>query len=519
MESQEHHMPVDSESVTSQFPAGDKSTRGTREVWGVTLFMLGFLLVNLITASRYPFVWIDEVMYSDPGVNLYLGKGFTSTAWYVQPSNEFWAGNVPLHSALLCVWLKVFGFSITAVRSINYFYFIAAGLLLWRACIRLGLIKTSWARLLLLALMAGGYSLIFSYRSGRPDCLALLVVCGLVCCFAMKPSARRQLGFLFLGTLSPWVGLQLLPLIVVASALLLLYLGRTVLPVVVATVAGATTGVLALVLFYASHGVFAGFLKSIKQHTTVGVMEMLAGGQFRHSNFIPKDFSFIILLTLAVALVVHQFRSGAFKRTSVLSFGLVYSLALSTALVASGKFPTYYGWMTYVPLSVCLCSTLSEIAVRRKLFIASLAFIWTAVSVGISLNLMTAAYDWKERAYANVENLVQENVLTTDWMYGEFATYYAAKTRAARVFMPYYLPAMLNSEKTRINVLVIAPKNFDEVTKTIGGDWASTGKKFVPERSGFLGTRVNLGFLSTQNYHLEVYRRTDATLRNRAPLD
>jgi hypothetical protein len=76
--------------------------------------------------------------------------------------------------------------------------------------------------------------------------------------------------------------------------------------------------------------------------------------------------------------------------------------------------------------------------------------------------------------------------------------------------MPYYLPAMLSSEKSRINVLMIAPQNFEEVTKNIGGHWVSTGRRFVPGRSGFLGTRINLGFLSTQNYHLEVYRRTDA---------
>src|SRR5215471_14715245 len=88
------------------------------ETWCVILFWLCFLLFNLATASRYPFVWTDEVMYADPAVNLYLGHGFTSTAWYAQPSNEFWAGNVPLHSTLLFLWLKIFGFSITTIRSL-----------------------------------------------------------------------------------------------------------------------------------------------------------------------------------------------------------------------------------------------------------------------------------------------------------------------------------------------------------------------------------------------------------------
>ena len=102
------------------------------EKWGVGLLLAAFLAFNLLTATRYPFVWIDEVMYADPAVNFLLGHGFTSSAWYAQPSGEFWAGNVPLHSALLWVWMKVFGFSITAVRSINYAYLVAVCLLAWR---------------------------------------------------------------------------------------------------------------------------------------------------------------------------------------------------------------------------------------------------------------------------------------------------------------------------------------------------------------------------------------------------
>src|SRR5580658_8324525 len=105
--------------------------------------------MNLLTGVRYPFVWIDEVMYADPAVNLYLGNGFTSSAWYVQHADEFWAGNVPLHSALLYLWLKAFGFSILSVRSINYAYWMASALLLWRACLRLSLVAASLARVLL----------------------------------------------------------------------------------------------------------------------------------------------------------------------------------------------------------------------------------------------------------------------------------------------------------------------------------------------------------------------------------
>jgi len=480
------------------------------ETWCVALFALGFLLFNLVTSTRYPFVWIDEVMYSDPAVNLFLGNGFTSSAWYIQHAGEFWAGNVPLHSLLLCGWMKLFGFSILAVRSINYVYLIGGCLLLWRACLRLNLVATSRARLLLLGLVAGGYSVIFSYRSGRPDCLALLVVCAFIYAHSLERRWRRNLVYFLLGLLSPWVGLQLLPLLAVGGILLLFYLGWNFLPQLGAAYGGVAVGLATLVSFYVSHGVFGQFLKSIRQHTAVGLFQMLARGEFRHSNLIPKDFSFMILFLLAVALAVRQFRRGTFK--SALSFGLVYSIALSITLVLSGKFPTYYGWMTYLPLSLCVCAALAQARPDGALPRLSGILLAAAIGVGVLLNAATAAYDWKDRDYANVEKLVRENVTGSDWMYGEFSTYYAAKGRVARTFMPMYLPSFLPDEKERVTVLLVAPKDLEEVTNVIGGNWVSTGKRFVPERSGFLGTKMKMGFLSTQNYELEVYRRAEHSL-------
>ena len=123
------------------------------------------------------------------------------------------------------------------------------------------------------------------------------------------------------------------------------------------------------------------------------------------------------------------------------------------------------------------------------------------------LHGITAADDWRERDYANVNKIVDQNVRDNDWLYGDFSTYYAGKLKAERTFMPLYLAAFLPSEAERISVLVIAPQDLNEVTNVIGGNWVATGKKFVPERDGFWAARRNMGFLSTQNYQLEVYRR------------
>lgn len=489
-------------------PGGSETRRGGRgEAWGVGLLLLGFAAVNLLTATRYPFVWIDEVMYADPAVNLYLGHGFTSSAWYVQSSQEFWAGNVPLPSLSLFLWMKLFGFSILTIRSFNYGCLIACGWLLWRSCLRLELVASARMRLLLLGLVVGGYSVIFAYRSARPDGLAMLVACLFLYAHGARREWRALLSFFILGLAAPWAGLQLLPLLGAGGLLLLLYLGRPFLPRLLAAWGGVAVGLGALVCFYAAHGVLGQFLKSIRQHTGVGFLEMLLSGHFRHHNVIPKDFSFMVLLLLAVLLVLWQFQRGAFRPRSMLGFGVVWSVVISLVLLLAGKFPTYYGWMTYIPLSLCVCATLPSDSLTGLMAWVARLLIAAAVLAGVGLHAVTAAYDWPERDYGHVEKLVTENVSASDVMYGEFATYYAAKSRAAKVFMPFYLPAFRPDEKAEVSVLVIYPSSLAEVTNLIGGAWVDTGRGHTPRRAPLFGAEWGMGFLGVPDYRLEVYRR------------
>ena len=448
-------------------------------------------------------------MYSDPAVNLLLGHGFTSSAWYAQASDEFWAGNVPLHSALLFLWLKLFGFSITAVRSLNFVCFAAACLLAWRTSARLGLIVTARARLLFLFLLLGGYSVIFSYRSGRPDVLAMLVVAGLFFAQSLAKHWRRGATYLALGIAAPWVGLQLLPLLGVGGLLSLLFAGRRMFPRLVAVGLGAIAGLGSLVAFCKSNGVWEQFLRSTGQHTGVGFLGLLAGGHLRHSNLLPKDFSFWPVFALAVALAVFLVTKRHFRWRSPLSFGLVYAVVLSLALVLTGKFPTYYGWMTYAPLCLCVCATLSQTKLPAVVRLAGGTLLIAAVGAGLGLHAAAALSDWSDRAYRPVESFVRRTLAHDDWVLGEHGVYYAAKPFVARLLLPYHLPAMRDEEKRRLTALVLAPAMLGETTNAIGGNWISTGARIKPRRRGLFGTDWKYGFLSMPNYELEVYRRAE----------
>src|SRR4051794_38754213 len=83
----------------------------------ILVLTIVFLIANLLTASLSPTVWVDEVLYADPAIRLLERGTFSSSGWYAQSKEEFWAGNVPLHQILLYGWIRLFGVSPTSVRS------------------------------------------------------------------------------------------------------------------------------------------------------------------------------------------------------------------------------------------------------------------------------------------------------------------------------------------------------------------------------------------------------------------
>ena len=110
------------------------------EIISLGVLLSVFFIINLFTVDKFPCVSQDEVMFTDPAANLYLGNGFTSSAWFFQGREEFWAGNLPLYSFLVYCWIKLFGFSLTAVRSFNYVLITGSALFLWLGIIRLKLL-------------------------------------------------------------------------------------------------------------------------------------------------------------------------------------------------------------------------------------------------------------------------------------------------------------------------------------------------------------------------------------------
>jgi hypothetical protein len=71
----------------------------------LVVVLLLFVLVNMLTASRSPTVWQDEVQFTEPAANCVQGKGLTSTAWHLQGAEETCLPIQALHTWLLVPWI------------------------------------------------------------------------------------------------------------------------------------------------------------------------------------------------------------------------------------------------------------------------------------------------------------------------------------------------------------------------------------------------------------------------------
>ena len=196
------------------------------EILSLAALLLLFLLLGCLIASRLPELpnaMIDEILFTDPAANLYLGHGFTSSAWFAQTQDKFWAGYPPLYSFLLSLWMHCVGFTLSASRTLNYLLGTAAGLMLWLALFRLRWIKLPIARITLVALFLTKLNDIFSTHTGRPDGLAVLLCVAVLLTCSIQRSPLRYRLLICLGALFPWTGLQLIPYTGLLGGLLLLY--------------------------------------------------------------------------------------------------------------------------------------------------------------------------------------------------------------------------------------------------------------------------------------------------------
>jgi hypothetical protein len=481
-----------------------------QEVVLLLLLFAAFLIVNLLTSTRFPIPWYDEVQFVDPAANLYFNNSFTTTAYGWERASDFHAHH-PLYSLLLAHWFNITGFGLVQARALNYVLVILTAVTLWLSVARSGLIPSTTYRLWLVLLLLFGYSVSFPYRTGRIEPLLMFLSALLFFIFTVGNRRWRIVLLACTSLLFAPAALHLVVFAVILTLVAVLYLWRSILPEITVIWISLLISVIGLFSFYAMNGVWENALAAIKPHTASGGLGTLFSGEtLNHHNRIPKDPSLAILLGVLGFVVAIQIRQRRFQCRSVLSFGLVASSIIPVALLMIAKFPTYYSWMVFVPLAVCLCSTVAGIQDRAVANLVIRAGLVMACVAGLPTQLVAATYDWQDRDYAAVREIVATNVGKDDWVLCDYPAYFAVKPTVEQVFLPDYVKLLTEEEKRKVTLLIGSDDMVIKWRSELGGEWTVASPTVLPKQITIIqrltGKNVDVGLIG-KKYRLAVYKR------------
>jgi hypothetical protein len=487
----------------------DEKTQGVREIWVVSLFLLAFLIFNVITATSYPFAHLDECLQAEPAINYIHGLGFGIRFDEI----------LGMWSFLLVPWTKLFGSSLEAIRSADIVSMTAALLVLWSGVKRLEVVPGAFWRVFLLVLLATEYGMIAVYRNGRYDGFGALVICVMLWLMSIQERRTRLISLFAASLLIPWAGLQFMPVLFTAGVFLLLIFHWRFWREITVSFLASGLGVAAFFGIAAANGRLPTLLKFISvQRTGINVIsDWIHQGHLVVYNYIPADFSLPFLLAATVIVFVHLLRRKTITLHSGIFLGILFDLLLSIVMLTVAKLPTYYSYMVVIPLGVALCSGLAHCE-PGKLKNAALTLCCLSAIVGAGVHAAAYLGNYRDRDYSRLEQFVERSVRADDIAYADVRGYLAVRQRARDAYFPEteerIIPLMSQQQKDSITVLLIPPSELEYTATGLGGHWEETGQVLAPTGHNLFGNR-RMGLVTFRPTDLTVYRRHDD--RDRLP--
>lgn len=535
---------------------------------GILALLAGLLVFDLASYNFYPAVWCDEVLYSEPAINLVRHGAYVSGAYEFQPPNTFPVVNCPLYGMTLVPWLACWGTTLLAVRSFNYALVALAAFLLWKASWRFNLVRSARLRLLMPLALHLGYGMSFCYRCCRPDILGM--VCLLLLLLSFRLARPRLRGFCLLGlaAATPWIGLQVALYAWFACAVAYLLFTKTVfdaagepasgvrgaatrspampgLPELALLSLGMALGAASLFLFISLKGMLGWFLPPV-----LGVMK----GTFywhpaRHSiGRIAADYLHRVLVNygadfstippaLALWLLILPMRKhldlGVRK---LVFFGLVLVFATPALFEAIGHFAFYYSYLLYAPVLIVILAAWSRLgpphpngAARwcKPALAASLA---AAMAVGLPLRLGLVLSCSRLVPRADIQRFIGAYVSPQDTAFSDYLPFFEVKQIAPVVYhlyssaalTPTGLPGLDLAPELRqaVSVIIVRPQSKESVSGFFGGQWHAVSEPFGDTQDFSRVTRIPLvgrRFASyptqpqNERFQLQVFRRIGAS--------
>jgi hypothetical protein len=468
--------------------------------------------IILTVGIRVNYVNIDEVYFADPVINWLTGKGYTTSVWDITGASQTHVSTAPAYSLLLMLWLKIFGISQPAVRTLSAMLALVSAGLFWQAGRRTGLLHSGAAGAMLIGITLLDYGYAFSYSVGRPDALSALLVAAMFYFYTLSNRRRALAGMGFIALVFPFVQWGCVIYFFLLSIALVLILGRKFVPYMTVVGMGLAIGLMLQRGVYAHYGLWNTWMNTINSEGSDNLMARIVHRLdwrtlLRHnSNVIPKDFSVLVLLA---GLIVITLRGKWLNKPAQVALGnaaLILAGVVVTGMYFFGKFPTYYGWMLCLPLALLTAFLYDQNWQGDRLAakLAGLTMLLAAI-VGLPLQAGLASHDWQERQRQKINGWLATKIDKNDVVYCDYPFYYIAKERAKAIYVGKYCHKLSPQEVSGITLAIIGSQASEWSYPEVLTNKILIGR-FQPAESGIVGNSWQFGILSAPNYSCTVYK-------------
>lgn len=421
-------------------------------IYTYVLLSLTFITVNLVTLCNLS-PWIDEVMMLDTSYNAAVHSSWETTAWYRVVGQYPFSTYPPLYQMVATTWIWLFGGSLLTVRSMNLLFTFMLGGICLRLMKRHGLPLTIWAVALFTVLLWSTSEMAWMYRNGRPDMLCALVfvitVLAIDAYLSVKSKTSR-VAVIASSALLLCSGVQ------AAVYLLALWLflfivakrrRRENIRLFILILTGILLGLILVALFMLAHGRLVAFISSIVQYSatlsSIALTVLPWAGEVFSFDSVPYTQKLLELSTESdfierLSTIVGYSSFTILSFAVLVAYGIIYKNNLRNLLsdkgfimllcafyvplvmIIAGRFPTYYRWMSFLPLLV----SIMLIVVRHRLLCAMFGAV-AVLLTAISIRSMLPDNQWD---YKNMRTFVQrQHFKSSDNVVCPFSTFYEIK--------------------------------------------------------------------------------------------
>ena len=146
----------------------------SRNIGLYSLVSVGMIIIQLILMTN-TLPWIDEVMFADTPIHYLSGDGWITHAWPSHAGREPMSLYMPLYQFFLTGWMWVFGTSVWASRSLNFFVLFLIGFSLIKLAEKINVKIEKGSAVILALLLWCTPVMSFMARSGRCDLVGALL--------------------------------------------------------------------------------------------------------------------------------------------------------------------------------------------------------------------------------------------------------------------------------------------------------------------------------------------------------